>query len=221
MQPNNSEAFVDINEDILVSGQAFHALCKYNLDDRYPIRGYDNTLTEGDLVFLKVLDIEKFIANPPSKRVKLLIANNDETFNDTYMDSVGPYTIKVYAVNSSAKGAIQIPIGFRDSQYTAHKVMYDIDKEPYGERTILCLVNFIMATTNHRLTVKESRGERQRALDAFKGKDWATISDEYIKYNFLKSLDHSDKETAQRRLDYYRQVCNLSSWSRNGYAQSI
>ena len=80
MQPNNSEAFVDINEDILVSGQAFHALCKYNLDDRYPIRGYDNTLTEGDLVFLKVLDIEKFIANPPSKRVKLLIANNDETF---------------------------------------------------------------------------------------------------------------------------------------------
>ena len=202
---NPTEGFIDIKQEVLVSGQAFHDVCKYNLDYRYPIVRYDDNVREGDLVFLKVKDITSFVMKPPGKKVRLIVGNNDETFNDHYMGLVKPYVTKVYAVNSSAEGAIQIPMGFRDSQYTPHTTMFDIDKEPYEERTILCLVNFIMATTNQSFTAKESYGERQRALDAFTGKDWITISD-YIKYDFEKSLNHSDEETKRRRLDYYKQL---------------
>ncbi len=199
------EGFVAVKEDVLVTGNSFKDLCKYNLDDRYPLIPYDDTLNEGDRVFLKVKDITNFIMKPPPKKLTLIVANNDETFNDHYMGLVKPYVTEVYAVNSSAKGAIQIPMGFRDSQYTPHKVMYDIEAEPSQERDILCLVNFLMATTNLRVTAEESRGERQRALDAFTGKDWATISD-YIKYDFYKSMDHSAEDIKQKRLDYYRQL---------------
>jgi len=198
------EGFIVIEEKALITGQAFHDLCKYNLDDRYPIKKYDN-VKEDDLVFLKVRDITSFVMNPPGKKVRLVVANNDETFTDHYMGLVKPYTTEVYAVNSSAEGAIQIPMGFRDSQYTPHKVMFDIKNEPGGERNILCLVNFLMATTNLTVTSKESRGERQRALDAFTGKDWVSISD-YIKYDFGKSLNHSDEETQRRRVEYYQQL---------------
>ena len=194
------------DEKNLVTGQSFHALCKYNLDERYPLIPYDDTLEEGDKVFLKVKDITKFTMNPPSKKVSLVVGNNDETFNDHLMNRVKPYVTEVYAVNSSAAGAIQIPMGFRDAQYTPHTTMYDIEAEKTPERDILCLVNFLMATTNLRVTVAESRGERQRALDAFKGKKWATIADQYIKYDFGKSMDHSDEETKRRRLEYYRQL---------------
>jgi hypothetical protein len=200
-----TEGFVVIDEKVLVTGQAFHDLCKYSLDDRYPIIKYDNNLQEGDLVFLKVRDITSFIMNPPGKKVRLVVGNNDETFNDHYMGLVKPYVTEVYAVNSSAEGAIQIPMGFRDSQYTPHKVMFDIEKEPGGERNILCLVNFLMATGNLNITAKESRGERQRALDTFTGKDWVTISD-YIKYDLTKSLDHSREETQKKRAEYYRSL---------------
>jgi hypothetical protein len=199
-----TEGFV-VDEKVLVTGQAFHDLCKYNLDDRYPLKPYDSLLQEGDRVFLKVKDITNFVMHPPPKKVTVVIANNDETFNDHYMNLVKPYATAVYAVNSSAKGAIQIPMGFRDSQYTPHKVMIDIEGEPSQERDTLCLVNFLMATTNLRVTVEESRGERQRALDAFTGKDWVTISD-YVKYDFSKSMDHSAEETKQKRVDYYRSL---------------
>ena len=199
-----TEGFV-IDENVLVSGQAFHVLCKYNLDDRYSLIPYDDRLQEGDRVFLKVKDITKFIMHPPPKKVTLVVANNDETFNDHHMNLVKPYATAVYAVNSSAAGAIQIPMGFRDSQYTPHKVMIDIESEPSQPRDTLCLVNFLMATTNLTVTVKESRGERQRALDAFTGKDWVTIS-EYVKYDFAKSMDHSAEETKQKRIDYYRSL---------------
>jgi hypothetical protein len=204
---NVKEGFTTIvDEQQLVSGQNFKALCKYNLDDRYALVPYDDTLQEGDRVFLKVKDIPSFIASPPTKKVALVIANNDETFDDSLMAKIKPYVTTVYAVNSSAIGAIQIPMGFRDSQYTSNTVMYRIKEEASGERDILCLVNFLMATTDLLVTASESRGERRRALDAFTGKDWASISNEYINYDLGKSLNHSDEETKRRRIDYYKQL---------------
>ena len=187
------EGFVSAKQDDLVSGQAFHSFCKYNIDNRYSLVPYDTALEEGDYTFVKVRDIPQFIRSPPSKKVTLIVANNDEAFDDHYMDLVRPYTTRVYAVNSSAKDAIQIPMGFRDDQYTPHSVMIQAASRP-SDRNILCLINFIMATNG---------GERKRALDSFTGKEWATISNDYINYDFGKSLDHSNEETVKKRVEYY------------------
>lgn len=178
----------------LVSGEAFKNQCKYNLDDRYPIIPYDSSLKEGDRVFMKVRDIPLFLQSPPSVKITAIIGNNDETFDDDMMVRLKPYIMGVYAVNCSAHGAKQIPMGFRDDRYTPHKVMVDILNEPSPERDILCLVNFILGTNG---------SERTKARDSFKGKVWATISDDYMNYNTNKSLDHSDPETMKRRKDYY------------------
>jgi hypothetical protein len=190
-KPN--EGFISVKQDELVSGQAFHSLCKYNIDNRYSLVPYDTTLEEGDFTFVKVRDIPQFIVSPPSKKVTLIVANNDETFDDHHMNLVRPYTTVVYAVNSSAKDAIQIPMGFRDDQYTPHSIMVQAAATK-SDRTILCLINFIMATNS---------GERKHALNSFTGRDWATISNDYIKYDFRKSLEHSNEETIKKRVEYY------------------
>jgi hypothetical protein len=184
------------SESSLISGQAFKNLCKYNLDDRYSLKPIDSSLQKGDSVFLKFGDIPAFIASSPSKKVVLVVGNMDETFDDGQMTAVGPYVTKVYSVNSSAKGAIQLPLGFRDDQYTSHKVMVDIlnDNSKPGTKEILCLVNFLIDTNG---------SERSKAKDRFNGESWATISDEYMNYNKGKSLNHSGAETKQLRADYY------------------
>jgi len=184
------------SESTMISGQGFKNLCKYNLDDRYSLKPIDSSLQEGDSVFLKFGDIPAFLASPPSKKVVLVVGNMDETFDDGQMVTVSPYVTKVYSVNSSAKGAIQLPLGFRDDQYTSHKVMTDIlnDNSKPGTKEILCLVNFLIDTNG---------SERSKARDRFNGESWATISDEYMNYNKGKSLNHSGDETKQIRADYY------------------
>ena len=48
-----NEGLQEIDEK-LICGNAFKSLCKYNLDDRYELIPYDNTLKRGDTVFLKL-----------------------------------------------------------------------------------------------------------------------------------------------------------------------
>ena len=183
----------------LISGAVFKSLCRYNFDDRYKIIPYEPSLAEGNLVFLKVSDLENFLATPPTKRVALVIHNSDETFTDEFMDRVKPYTTEVYAANCSAATAKQIPLGFRDDQYTPHRVLYDVlnDTSKPSEKTTLCLVNFNVGTNG---------GERAAARDNFKGKPWATLSDEYMNLNKDNSLQHSDPKIQKMRVDYYTQL---------------
>lgn len=183
---------------ILLSGEAFKGVCKYNLDDRYPLIPIDEKLEEGDLVFLKAGDIPKFAATPPSKKVALVSANHDESFTDGMMEALAPYVTKVYAVNCNAKNAIQIPMGFRDHQYTSHKVLSDVlnDTSKPSTKTTLCLINFLVANNGD---------ERSKARDAFKDAPWATKSD-YMNFNASKSLSHNDPETMKARVEYYAQL---------------
>jgi hypothetical protein len=183
----------------LISGFEFRNLCKFNLDNRYPLVPYDSTMVEGDRVFSKISDIPTFLQNPPSKKVTLVIHNSDETFNDTLMESLRPYVNNVYATNCSAKDAVQIPLGFRDDKSTPHKVLSDIrnDRSKTGNKSILCLVNFLIGTNGD---------ERTKARDAFKGKEWATLSETYMNHNVKKSLDFSNTETQRLRAEYYAQL---------------
>jgi hypothetical protein len=183
---------------ILLSGEAFKGLCKYNLDDRYDRIPIDTNIKESDRVFLKVSDISSFVANPPPVKVTLISSNHDETFTDDMMKIVAPYVTKVYAINCSAKDAFQIPIGFRDNQYTSHKVLKDVleDTAKSSNKTTLCLVNFL---------VENNDNERSKARDAFKDNMWVTKSD-YMTFNKGKSLAHSDPETMKKRVEYYTQL---------------
>lgn len=183
---------------ILLSGEAFKGLCKYNLDDRYDRIPIDTNIKEGDRVFLKASDISSFIEKPPPVKVTLVSANHDETFTDDMMKMVSPYVTKVYAINSNAKGVIQIPIGFRDDQYTSHKVLKDVleDTAKSSNKTTLCLVNFLVANNGDA---------RSKARDAFKDAAWATKS-EYMNYNAGKALIHNDADVMQKRVDYYTQL---------------
>ena len=183
---------------ILLSGEAFKGLCKYNLDDRYDRIPIDTNIKEGDRVFLKVGDISSFLANPPPVKVTLVSANHDETFTDDMMKMVAPHVTKVYAVNCNAKDAIQIPMGFRDDQYTSHKVLKDVleDTAKSSNKTTLCLVNFLVANNGD---------ERSKARDAFKDAAWA-IKSEYMNYNAGKALVHNDPDVMQKRVEYYTQL---------------
>jgi hypothetical protein len=184
----------------LISGEAFKSECKYNLDDRYDIVAYDTSLEGGDRVFLKISDVQtKILNSPPAKKVTLVIHNSDETFDDAMMEMVKPYVTEVYAVNCSAKGAKQIPLGFRDDRYASHKVIYDVlnDATKSSEKSTLCLVNFNLGTNDT---------ERAAARDSFKGKSWVTMSENYMNLNKDKSLQHSDPEIQKMRIDYYTRL---------------
>ena len=179
-----------------ISGQAFKDLCKYNLDNRYALVPFDSSLKQGDKVFLKVSDLASFVEDPPPVKVIIVISNSDETFDDNLYNKVAPYVSIVYAINCSAKRAIQIPIGFRDDAYTPHKDLTDIlsDTTKSSGKDIICLLNFLIVTNVE---------ERQAAYDAFLGKPWVQIDEEYKKTNMSKSLDFNDPQTINKRLDCY------------------
>jgi hypothetical protein len=179
-----------------ISGASFQALCDYNIDNRYELIPYDD-VEQGDKVFMKVNDIPSFLASPPPVPVTIVVSNSDETFDDALMKSLKPYATAVYAINCSAKGARQIPIGFRDDAYTPHKDLVDILGDPSAprEKDILCLVNFLVETNG---------GERKRALDRFSSESWATVDKTYLNYGLGKATVFTIPETIQKRLDYYK-----------------
>jgi hypothetical protein len=173
-----------------ISGEAFKNICKYNLDDRYTLIPIDSNLKENDRVFIKQSDIDALIKANPAKKVTLVVHNTDETFDDVQMDRVRQYANKVYAANSSAKDAIQMPLGFRDDQYTPHKVL---DEQKNSEkRDILCLLNFSIGTGNN---------ERSDALNAFKDYIWAVKNTNNTPG---LHLEHNNNETINLRKEFYK-----------------
>jgi len=187
--------FENIN-NIYISGELYMSKCKYNLDERYQLIPFDNNINENDSVFLKINNINSFILNPPIKKVILVVSNSDETFDDDWMNKVSPFVNKVYASNCSSKKAIQIPLGFRDNMYVSHSYFTNVlnDSNIPSSKNILCLLNFLIATNSD---------ERNNAFNYFINKSWVTSSTDYFKYDVSKSLNHSNDETIQKRIDYY------------------
>jgi hypothetical protein len=191
-QRGGQQSFVSKN-GIYISGEAFKKVCKYNLDDRYTIIPFDTNVQEGDRVFIKRNDIDDFINTPPSKKVILVVHNTDQTFTDDDMKKVRPYITKVYAVNSEAKDVTQIPLGFRDDQYTPHKVLDEVKTTTAAtDRSILCLLNFSIHG--------DATSDRTQTFNAFKNKQW--IKEDTNNTPGLH-LDHANPETIRLRKDFY------------------
>lgn len=179
-----------------MSGELLQSYCKWNLDNRYRLRVWTNdTLVEGDNVFLKMSDIPFFLSNPPCKKVRLVIHNSDETFEESHYEMLEPYILTVQAANCNSSRAEQLPLGFRDNQYTSHSVLDEVKNEGHVEKDILCLVNFLIET-NPR--------ERTGCFDYFKSQNFCSFQGDYFTYDKRKSLAHTDIETQQRRRDFYR-----------------
>jgi hypothetical protein len=182
---------------MLVSGQLFQEKCQWNFDSRYPLRIWAISIMvrRGDRVFMKVEDIPAFINKAKHLIVKInaVIHNSDEPFTNELYNMLEPYSDNVYAVNSISDKAIQLPLGFRDHQYISHHVLNKVARDPEVPRTIKCLVNFLI-TTNPDL--------RKEAFDCFKDKPFCTVQD-YITYDFAKSLAHSNPETMEKRSKFY------------------
>jgi hypothetical protein len=183
---------------MLLSGQLFQNKCKWNFDNRYPIKKWKLFLEvkKGDRIFMKFEDIFNFLllARTLPVPVDLVIHNSDHSFTQDMFNVLKPYARVIYAVNNECPYAITLPLGFRDHQYTSHHIIKHILNEPPVERTIKCLINFLIST---------NVAVRQPVFDFFKDKSFCTTQD-YTTYNYSKSLNHSDSETMHRRTDYYR-----------------
>lgn len=180
-----------------ISGQYIQEQCRWNIDNRYPNRTWvgPSVINTGDRVFMKHSDIQLFIDFAKSFPVKVdaVIHNSDESFTDADYERIRPYVRNVYAVNSVSRHAFKIPLGFRDHQYVSHHIMKSIAGGPEVPRTIKCLVNFLIST---------NVVERQKAFDIFKDKPFCTVQD-YVSYDFGKSLNHSLAETMRKRIEFY------------------
>jgi hypothetical protein len=179
---------------MFTSGFHFQQSCKWNLDNRYPIRKWRTIfeLKNGDSVFLKVSDIPYFVSLNLPKRVSLVVHNSDESFTDELYDMVKSYVTSVRAVNCVTPRAIQLPLGLRDDQYTPHAVLRDVMNAPDVKRDILCVVNFLIYTNT---------AERQYVYDLFKSNPHCLVQHDYMYYH--KSMSFSDEETQTRRKEFY------------------
>ena len=183
---------------MLVSGQLFQERCKWNMDNRYPIRMWilKILVRRGDTVFMKVSDIPLFVSSFAQHlpvKITAVVHNSDESFTDDHYKLLQPYVDRVFAVNNVSPFAMSIPLGFRDHQYISHHVLKKIANEPEIPRTIKCLVNFLIST---------NPTERGLAYEKFKDKSFCTVQD-YINYDFSKSLAHSLPETMEKRAAFY------------------
>jgi hypothetical protein len=182
---------------MFLSGAYFQQQCKWNLDNRYPLRvwGILNKARQGDSVFLKVSDIPYFLYHRPGVPVSLVVHNSDESFTDELYSKVKPYVTDVSAVNCVTRHAKQIPLGLRDHQYASHHILRAVMAEPPLSRTTLCLVNFLVAT---------NPPERQAVYEMFKNNPHCLVQHEYMTYDKVRSLNFSDLETQRRRVEFYR-----------------
>jgi len=180
---------------MLVSGAHFQERCKWNLDNRYPIRKWSSLfeLKTGDSLFLKVSDIPYFLSLRLSKPVSLVVHNSDESFTDELYFHVKPFVTEVSAVNCVTRYAKQLPLGLRDHQYTSHHVLRAVMAEPAIPRDILCLVNFLIAT---------NPVERQKVYELFKHNPHCLVQHDYMHYQ--KSMHFQDEDNQRRRLEFYR-----------------
>jgi len=179
---------------MLISGQAVVERCKWNIDNRYPIRTWSLLPKKGERIFMKVDDIPRFLAMKHTTLLDIVVHNSDKSFTPELYNKVKQFARNVYAVNCVTPGVIPIPLGFRDHQYTSHHIIASVLKEPTLPRDIKCLVNFLIAT---------NPTARQSAFDHFKNNPACPVQD-HLSYDFAKSLTHKLAETAQKRVDFYR-----------------
>ena len=179
----------------IVSGYYYQKSCKWNLDNRYPIRKWKSRIDVrlGDSVFLKVRDIPYFLSLNIHTRVVLVVHNSDESFTDYMYSVVQPYVLKVRAVNCITTLAEQIPLGLRDDQYVSHRHIIDAINSPPVKRDVLCSVNFVLRS-NQEL--------REAVYNLFKNNPHCKVDHDHM--NYTKSFNFTDEETIQRQIHYYK-----------------
>lgn len=133
----------------MLSGKYFALTCKWIVDPRYPgqPRYSPFEARTGERVFINGDLVHRFVRSMSSiykRKHVYLIHNSDEPFDEGKLEALLPYTIHIYAINTTVKHPklTTIPLGFPDaalpflSTFQRHDV----------PRTIEFYMNFSMNT---------------------------------------------------------------------------
>lgn len=107
----------------MISGKSFADMCRWVVDPRYPEREmFQYALAKhGDWVFVNgdfLGDLVRRIPILSFKKFVVVIHNSDRSFGQAEMNSLLPYILHVYAINTTIQHPqlTTIPLGFVDRQ---------------------------------------------------------------------------------------------------------
>jgi hypothetical protein len=133
----------------MLSGKYFADSCRWVVDSRYPghpkyspseARTGDRVFINGDLVHAFVRSLSSIYR----RRYIYVIHNSDQPFDQGKLDALLPYSIHIYAINTTVKHPqlTTIPLGVPD----AHIHYLSTLKRPDVPRTIEIYMNFSIHT---------------------------------------------------------------------------
>lgn len=132
----------------MISGKAFSEKCKWVIDPRYQDRKQFDPIQakRGDWVFVNGDYINTLFNRLllTSKRFIFVIHNTDQPFTYQKLQKLKPYSIHIYAINTTTIDPIltTIPLGFVDKQLNFLSTF----KPSFEERPYEIYMNFTMVT---------------------------------------------------------------------------
>uniref|UniRef100_A0A6C0JGJ1 RXYLT1 C-terminal domain-containing protein n=1 Tax=viral metagenome TaxID=1070528 RepID=A0A6C0JGJ1_9ZZZZ len=175
-----------MDEEVFVSGFAFHKLCKWSICDRYPQNLHLQTIEENDLVFLNLDFLPHFLyalqKSRPNNKFLLITHNSDLSFTNEYAMSLLPYVNRIFAINCICdyKDIVKpIPIGFRDWPIHSYEIIKTI---PRLSKTIFVYMNFDINTNIEK---------RTHCYNAFSNKSWVYSNSGLNLETFYKQMSSS------------------------------
>jgi hypothetical protein len=139
----------------MISGKVFADKCKWVFDNRYPGRAiFDyNQSNHGDWVFINGDFLHRFVSILPiphhtTKQFHIIVHNSDIPFGARELERLLPYSIRIYAINTTVKHERlkTIPLGFVDRQLDLIQGF----KRPDVERDISIYANFSINTNTQK-----------------------------------------------------------------------
>ena len=171
---------------MVVSGLAFHKICKWSFDPRYPLNFNYNELKDGDRVFLNLDYFEHFVQQLKTSNLKkkfiLFTHNSDKSFTQQHYDIIKDYVYRVYPINNVCenKNVITIPLAFQDYPSNHFKLIVELLlKHKSVEKQHLIYMNFSIQTNPEK---------RQLCFDTFNKYEWVTKKSGVSKEEFMNDI---------------------------------
>jgi hypothetical protein len=168
----------------MISGFEFSNISKWSCCNKYPIRFKSSAISEDDLIYLDLEDLQRFIETlqtyPPANKFVLISYNTNLTFKLEHSDKLKPYVSRIYATNLDFIDdpyVLPIPLGFIDSSKITHAWYKEVYEKRYAKDMLLYL-NF---------SINVNKIKRTRCMVAFRDKPWVSN-----KYNISRGQYYID-----------------------------
>jgi hypothetical protein len=168
----------------MISGFEFSNISKWSCCNQYPIRFKSSAISEDDLIYLDLVDLQRFIETletyPPTNKFVLISYNTNLTFKQEHFDKLKSYVSRIYATNLEFIDdpyVLPIPLGFIDSSSITHAWYKEVYDQRYAKEMLL-YVNF---------SINVNKIKRTRCMLAFMDKPWVSN-----KYNMSRGQYYID-----------------------------